>query len=217
MQWHECPLVGVRWGEYPLGYAMTWMSAWKLCRDVNAPCGCAMRWMPAWVCNDINVRLEICHDVNAPLWVCNDVNARVGMQWHECPLVGMQWHECLFGYAMNANARLGMQWMHMSHWEYAMTWMSTWEYAMAWMSSCRYAMDASVPLGMQWMRMPTWVCHDTNALMQTNFFQKFPLFSKQGFLSAWNLIYYSWKSHLLFWLKAPQKLVITVRNLRMGY
>ena len=111
---------------------------------------------------------------------------------------------------MNANARLGMQLMQISLWEYAMMWMSVWEYAMAWMSFCRYAMNTNAPL---------WVYHETNALMQTQFIQKFPLFSKRGFHNAWNQNIFKLnllflKSHLLFDLRLPKKLVITVRNLR---
>ena len=41
--------------------------------------------------------------------------------------------------------------------------------------SLRVCRDANVRLG---------VYHDTNALMQTQIIQKFPLFSKRGFLNA---------------------------------
>ena len=41
----------------------------------------------------------------------------------------------------------------------------------------KYVMNANVFL---------WVYHDMNALMQTHFIQTFPLFSKRGFLNAWN-------------------------------
>ena len=135
-----------------------------------------------------------CHNANVRLGVCYDANA-----------------PCKD--AMNANARLGMQWMQMSPWEYTMMWIFAWEYAMAWMSSCRYAMNANAPL---------WVYHDTNSLMQTQFIQKFLLFLKWGFLNAWNqnilktwFIIHEKSSH--FWLKAPKKMVITVRNLRMRH
>ena len=52
--------------------------------------------------------------------------------------------------------------------------------------------------------------HDTNALMPTQFIQKFPLFSKQSFLSAWNQnILKTWfiiqEKSSSFWLKAPKK------------
>ena len=72
----------------------------------------------------------------------------------------------------------------------------------------RYAMNANALL---------WVYHDTNALMQTQFIQKFSLFSKRGFLNAWNQnIFKTWfiihEKSSSFWLKAPKKLVITVRK-----
>ena len=48
-------------------------------------------------------------------------------------------------------------------------------HAMMRMQPCRYAMNANAP---------SWVYHDTNALMQTQFIQKFLLFSKRGFHNA---------------------------------
>ena len=59
--------------------------------------------------------------------------------------------------------------------------------------SLRVCRDASVPLQVQNdANAPLWVCRDMNALMQTHFIQKFRLFLKRGFLSAYqNLIYYS--------------------------
>ena len=115
------------------------------------------------------------------------------------------WCKCLL---------MGMSWMQMSLWEYAMMRMSAWEYAMAWMSSCRYAMNANALL---------WVYHDTNALMQTQFIQKFPLFSKRGFHNAWNQnILKTWfiipEKSSSFWLKAPKKNWWSLlENLRMGH
>ena len=55
-----------------------------------------------------------------------------------------------------------------------------------------------------------WVYHDTNALMQSQFIQKFPLFSKQGFFSAWNPNIFKTqfilpKKSSSFLLKAPKK------------
>ena len=88
-------------------------------------------------------------------------------------------------------------------------------HAMMRMYPCRYAMNANAPL---------WVYHDTNALMQTQFIQKFPLFSKRDFFNTWNQNIFKLnllflKSHLFFFkLKAPKKKwVITVRNLWMGH
>ena len=73
-------------------------------------------------------------------------------------------------------------------------------------------------VGMQWMQMPscgyimTW-----NALVQTQFIQKFLLFSTWGFHNAWNQNIFKldllfMKSHLPFDLRLPKKLVITVRK-----
>ena len=92
--------------------------------------------------------------------------------------------------------------------------------------------DVNVHVGMSWCKCPLgachdanvhlWVYHDTDTLIQTQFIQKFLLFSKRGFHNVWN-------QHILktrfiiheksssFLLKASKKMVITVRNLRMGY
>ena len=56
----------------------------------------------------------------------------------------------------------------------------------------------------------SWVCHDANILMQTQFIQKFPLFSNRGFFSAWNQnIFKTWfiihEKSSSFWLKTLQK------------
>ena len=72
----------------------------------------------------------------------------------------------------------------------------------------KYAMNANAPL---------WVYNDTNVLMQTQFIQKFLLFSKRGFHNAWNQNIFTldllfMKSHLPFDLRFPKKLVITVRK-----
>ena len=55
-----------------------------------------------------------------------------------------------------------------------------------------------------------------------NLFKNSLLFSKRGFLNAWNQNIFKLnllflKSHLLFDLRLPKKLVITVRNLWMGH
>ena len=44
-----------------------------------------------------------------------------------------------------------------------------------------------------------WVYHDMNALTQTQFIQKFPLFPKRGFLNAWN------QNILKAWFIIPEK------------
>ena len=77
-------------------------------------------------------------------------------------------------------------------------------------------------IGKSWCKCPYGACHDANALMQTQFIQKFFLFSKRGFLSTWNQnILKAWfiipEKSSSFWLKALKKLVITVRNLRMEH
>ena len=72
--------------------------------------------------------------------------------------------------------------------------------------------DANAPCRYVVMRMSPWVYAMTNALTQMQFIQKFPLFSNQGFINAWNqkyfqiLICYFSKSHLFFLLKAPKKI-----------
>ena len=78
-------------------------------------------------------------------------------------------------------------------------------------------------VGMSWCECPIgsmpW-CEYSDA---NTIYSNFPLFSKRGFLSAWNqkyfqiLICYFSKSHLLIDLTLLKKLVITVSNLRMGH
>ena len=77
----------------------------------------------------------------------------------------------------------------------------------------RYAMNANAPL---------WVYHDTNALMQTQFIQKFLLFSKRGFHNAWNQNIFKLnllflKSHLPFDLRLPKNWWSLLENLRIGH
>ena len=92
-------------------------------------------------------------------------------------------------------------------------------YVMTQMYSCVYAM----------MQMSMSICHDANALTQTQFIQKFPLFSKSRLpqrlkpkiFSNLDLLFLEKSSSYFFYfffgLKAPKKLVITVRNLRIGH
>ena len=79
------------------------------------------------------------------------------------------------------------------------------------------------PLGdMQWMRM--YPCgYAMNANVLTQIIQKFPLFSKWGFLSTRNLkcfqnsIYYSRKGHLFFfWIKVPRNWWSPLKILKWG-
>ena len=107
-----------------------------------------------------------------------------------------------------------MQWMQMSPWEYAMMWMSAWKYAMAWMSSCRYAMNANAPLvGIPWHE-----CFDANTI-----YSKIPFIFKTRLPQRLKPKYFQTqfiipkKSSFFFYLRLPKKLVIIVRNLRMGH
>ena len=128
-------------------------------------------------------------------------------------MMQMFWYKCPFWVYNDASALLWVCRDVNVPMVHVMMRMTAWEYVMAWMSSYRYAMNANAPL---------WVYHATNALMQTQFIQKFPLFSKRGFLNTWNQNIFKLnlsflKSHLLFDLRLPKKLVITVRNLRKGH
>ena len=117
------------------------------------------------------------------------------MSWCKCPLVGMPWCECLLG---------SMLWCHDANVPFGVY------------------HNANVPLVHAMMRMPlvrmSWCkCFEANTI-----YSKIPLFSKWGFLSAWNQnIFRTWfiipEKSSSFWLKAPKKLVITVRNLRMRH
>ena len=72
---------------------------------------------------------------------------------------------------------------------------------------------------MTWMFM--YVCHEANVLMQTQFIQKFLLFSKRGFHNAWTQNIFTldllfMKSHLPFDLGLPKNWWSLLENLRMG-
>ena len=111
------------------------------------------------------------------------------MQWCECPFVGMQWCRCLIE---------------------SMPWCECPLRNMPW-RECPF-------VGMQWMQMPPCGYIMTqNTLVQTQFIQKFLLFSKRGFHNAWNQNIFKLnllflKSHLSFDLRLPKKLVITIRK-----
>ena len=72
-------------------------------------------------------------------------------------------------------------------------------------------------VGMQWMQMPPCVYIMTRVLWcRHNLFKNF-LYSKRGFHNAWNQnILKTWfiihEKSSSFWLKAPKKLVITIRK-----
>ena len=98
-------------------------------------------------------------------------------------------------------------------------------------------------VGTQWMRMPVWVCNGCKCLIESMSWCECPFggiswhkcfdaktiysknslyFQKRGFFSAWNQnIFKTWfiihEKSSFFLLKAPKKMVITVRNLRIGY
>ena len=96
----------------------------------------------------------------------------------------------------------------MSPWEYAMMRMSTWEYAMAWISSCRYAMNANAPL---------WVYHDTECFGANTIYSNIPFIFKTRLPQRLKPKYFQTqfiipKKSSSFWLKAPKKLVITIRK-----
>ena len=138
----------------------------------------------------------------------------IGVPWYRCTLVDMSWCRCPFWVCNDMDPRLGMQWMQMSPWEYAMMWMSVWEYAMAWMSSCRYAMNANAPLvGIPWHE-----CFDANTI-----YSKIPFIFKTRLPQRLKPKYFQTqfiipkKSSSFFDLRLLKKLVITVRNLRMGH
>ena len=154
------------------------------------PCGYAMMWMSAWD--------------YAMMWMSI---------WCKCPLMGMSgMRKPACRYVMNVNARLGMQWMPMSAWVCneckclfgSMPWCECPLGSMPW---------RECPLvGMQWMQMPP--CRyimTQNALVQTQFIQKFFLFLKRDFHNAWNQnILKTWfiihEKSSSFWLKAPKKI-----------
>ena len=87
----------------------------------------------------------------------------------------------------------------------------------------KYPYDAHALLGIcHDANVPLWVYHDTNALMQTQFIQKFLLFSKWGFPNAWNQNIFKLnllflKSHLPFDLKLPKNWWSLLENLWMGH
>ena len=91
--------------------------------------------------------------------------------------------------------------------------------------SCSACHDANVHLGVcheckcPLVGMPWCECFDANTI-----YSKFPLFSKIKASSAFETKIFSnldllflEKSSSFFWLKAPKKLVITIRNLWIGH
>ena len=121
-----------------------------------------------------------------PLGACHDANVLWCMLWCECLFGNMQWCKCPLGACYDTNVRLGVFHDANVPLVHVMVRMPLW-----WCNECEcplgYAMNVNALL---------WVYHDTNALMQTQFIQKFFLFSKQGFHNAWNQSIF--KLNLLF-------------------
>ena len=207
----KCPFLGMSWCKCPLG----------ACYDAN---------VRLWVCNDANVLLWECHNANTTLWVWHDVNvpweyAKMrmppwrctmmqmfiwcmlwckcmleSMLWCECSIEGMQWCKCSLSACYDANAPLLVC-----------------NDVNVCMGVCH---DASVPL---------WVCHDANVPLGVwhKCFDVNTIYSKIFFVFKMRLpqrlknIFKTWfiipeKSSFLTW-GSKKKLVITVRNLRMGH
>ena len=139
-----------------------------------------------------NVRLGM-QWMQMPLWICNECR---------CPLVGISWCKCPLVHAMMQMPFVWMQWM----------WMPAWV-----CNECQrpfgYAMNANVPLR---------IYHDTDALMQTQFIQKFLLFQNEAsttletkIFSKLDLLFM--KSHLPFDLRLPKNWWSLLENLWMGH
>ena len=142
--------------------------------------GCKYEVYPWW-CQ--RTYLNCNANVFSKRWRCKDLmvqmpsNGYVMMQMSFCRDAMMQMSPCLD--AMMLMSLWCMPWCKCTLVEYVMTRMS----------SCRYAMNANATLC---------VYHDTSALMQTQFIQKFPLFKTRlpqclEPKYSQNLIYYSWK------------------------
>ena len=193
---------------------MLWMSVWWYAMMQMYPCGYAVIRMSLWcmpwcecphgACRDANVPLvqammrmfpyRYAMNVNALLWVCNEANA---------PL-------------MHAI-------MCMSAWEYVMMRMFPQEYVVMQMFTCRCIMMQMSLYRHAMMQMPP--CEYTMPRMlwcKHNLFKNSLYFQNEAsttpettIFSRLDLLFM--KSHLPFDLRLPKKLVITVRNLRMGY
>ena len=222
MLWYECPhsacydanvrlvhamirmpLVGMSWCKYTL-VCMPWcrcnLVGMQWCKYTLV----GMLWCrcPHGACHDANVRLWVCHDVNVPLVHTMIRMPFVGMSWCKCTLIGMPWCRCkLVGMHWCKCTLVGMLWCRCRH------------------GACH---DANVPLWYAMMRMPPCGCIMTRMLWcNHNLFKNSFYFQSEASLvpeiqifSKLNLFFP--KNHLLFYLRLPKKLVITVRNLRMG-
>ena len=119
------------------------------------------------------------------------------MLWCECPLIGMQWCECLYGSMPWCECPIGS--MHGANAPLLVC-----DDVNVCMEVCH---DASVPLGV-WHK-----CFDVNTIYSKILFIfkiRLPQYLKNIF-KTWFIIP---KKSSSFWLEAPKKLVITIRNLR---
>ena len=150
-------------------------------------CKCPMQ---GWKCKVYSWWCQRAYLTVMHVSLCRDGDAN--FLWCKCLLMGMSWCKCSCRYAMNANVLMA--------------------HAMMRMSTCGDAMNANARWGMQRMQMPPCGYIMTrNVLVQTQFIQKFLLFSKRGFHNAWNQNIFKLdllflKSHLLFDLRLPKKI-----------
>ena len=117
-----------------------------------------------------------------------------GMSWCKMLFVGMSWCKCPLGACHDANVRLGV-----------CLWCECPLVGMQW-CKCPF-------VGMPWRECPlvgmSWCkCSCRYVMMQTQFIQKFLLFSKRGFLNAQNICK-TWfiipeKSSFFFYLRLPK-------------
>ena len=114
--------------------------------------------------------------------------------WCKCLLTEIEMQNLVVQMPSNGYVMTQMLLVGMSRCEcplVGMSWCKCTIVGMPWYKcTLRYVMNANVLL---------WVYHDMNALMQTHFIQKFPLFSKRGFLSTWN------QNILKAWFIIPEK------------
>ena len=139
------------------------------------------------------------------------------MLWFECPFVGMLWWECSLG---------SMLMMRMYPWCMLRC---EWSIGACYDANAlhRDAMNVDARLGMQWMQMSVWICNECKCPLAdiswhrcfdaNTIYSKIPFISKRNFHNAWNQnILKTWfiihEKSSSFWLKAPKKLVITIRK-----
>ena len=186
--WCRCPMWWCKCNVYPWWYQRTYLLMMQMSPYRDEDAKCLVVQMPSnghVMMQMLLIGMSWC---KCPLSACHEANVHVGMPWCKCPIVGMPWCECPFvgvqwceyplGACYDANVLLVMchdasvplvhAMMRMSHW------------CMLW-CECPFgdAMNVNASLGMQRMQMPP--CRyimTQNALVQTQFIQKFFLFSK---------------------------------------